>query len=30
MVTDAELDELFAEPGELDGPGPAGTTTRPC
>jgi crotonobetaine/carnitine-CoA ligase len=22
-VTDAELDELFAEPGELDGPGPA-------
>ncbi|MEA2365615.1 MAG: carnitine-CoA ligase, partial [Thermoleophilaceae bacterium] len=23
VVTDAELDELFAEPGELDGPGPA-------
>ena len=22
VVTDAELDELFAEPGELDGPGP--------
>src|ERR671911_52523 len=24
MVTDAELPELFAHPGELDGPGPAG------
>ena len=23
VVTDAELDELFGEPGELDGPGPA-------
>lgn len=23
VVTDAELDDLFAEPGELDGPGPA-------
>jgi carnitine-CoA ligase len=23
VVTDASLDELFAEPGELDGPGPA-------
>jgi crotonobetaine/carnitine-CoA ligase len=23
VVTDANLDELFAEPGELDGPGPA-------
>ena len=23
VITDAELDELFAEPGELDGPGPA-------
>jgi crotonobetaine/carnitine-CoA ligase len=24
VVTDENLDELFAEPGELDGPGPAG------